>query len=82
MKARARPMIDVSSMKSFMTLRIASTMKMVEMRAEKISSVKRVTRFINEERSKSASSVVKSAVHKPSHTRAGRNSMSSATHIR
>ena len=82
MKERARPSMVKSSKKGVKTLTRASTMKIVEMSAEKISSVKRVTCFISAETSKSAISVVKSAVHRPSHARAGRNSRSSDSHIR
>ena len=42
----------------------------------------RRTCFISADRSKIASSVVKSAVHSPSQHRAGRNSSSSPWHIR
>ena len=82
MNACARIVMSYEVVNGVMTLVIAPTMKMIEMSAEKISSVKRVTCFISAEMSKSAISVVKSAVHSPSQHRAGRNSRSIETHIR
>ena len=56
-------------------------MNMTDISAAKISSVKRVTRFISADASNADSMQVNNAVHSPCHTLAGRNSTLNFWHM-